>query len=310
MQEIFSLFAVFLAIFIFGMTAMRIGLYNLSQKKLKDVLLRFTSNPFKGLLVGTVITALLQSSSAVMVITIGLVAAGYLTFKHSIGIILGANIGTTFTAEFITIDIYQSILPLLFIGAILLLTRYQLSFNIGAICFGIACLFLAMDGFEGLAEPLATIPFIHRWLEITNGSGLAGIGIGTLLTAVIQSSTATTGIVMGFINGHLLSLPAGTAIIMGANIGTCITAFLASIGARHEAKLVAYAHIWLNVIGVILFFPFIQILSNIALLLTQSPDLQLAHVSLLFNIISSLLALPLTGLLSAFILRVHGQKTT
>ncbi|WP_352222698.1 Na/Pi symporter [Bacillus sp. SM2101] len=308
MAKIISLFAVYLSIFLFGMTVMRIGLFNISHEKMKHVIKRLTINPFSGFLVGIVVTALLQSSSAVMIITIGLVATGYINFKQSIGIILGTNIGTTFTTEFITIDLEAAILPLIIIGFLFLFTNNIKLFSTGAIAFGLGCLFVAMNGFEQLAEPLSLIPSVQSFLEITNKSGIFGVGLGTFLTAIIQSSTATTGIVMGFMNENVLSLQAGIAIILGSNIGTCITAFLASIGASHEAKLTAYAHIWLNVLGVAIFYPFIKSLGTIAELLTTIPDVQLAHVSVIFNVICSLIALPLTGLIASFIIRIHSTK--
>lgn len=309
MINIITQFAIFIAIFLYGMTVMRIGLYNLSHKRMKQVLVNMTNTPLKGMIIGTVITAILQSSSAVMIITIGFIAAGLLTFKQSIGIILGTNIGTTITTEFITIDlIYHSIIPLLLIGALLLFTKRLLSFNIGAILFGLGCLFVAMNGFETLARPLSTIPVIHSSLELSNENNLIGVGLGTLLTAVIQSSSATTGIIMSFMSENLVTLSSGIAIILGANIGTCVTAFIASIGANLESKLAAYAHIWLNIFGVILFYPFIKFLGAAAETVTSLPDVQLAHVSVIFNVLSSIIALPLAGLLAQFIMKVHGKQ--
>lgn len=309
MIEILTLFAIFIAIFLYGMTVMRIGLYNLSHKKLQQILISMTDTPLKGMIIGTIITAILQSSSAVMVITIGFIAAGILTFKQSIGIILGTNIGTTLTTEFITIDLlFYAIIPLLIIGAILLLTKNMISFSTGAILFGLGCLFVAMNGFENLAKPLSTIPVIHSSIALSNQNNLIGLGLGTLLTAVIQSSTATTGIVMGFMSENLVTLSSGIAIVFGANIGTCVTAFIASIGANIEAKLAAYAHIWLNIFGVILFYPFIKFLGDAASMLTSLPDVQLAHVSVIFNVLTSMIALPLAGLLAQFIMRLHGKQ--
>ncbi|NSL50282.1 Na/Pi symporter [Calidifontibacillus erzurumensis] len=308
MIKIFTLFTVFIAIFLYGMTVMRIGLYNLSHKRIQELLVKITDSPFKGMVVGTFITAILQSSSAVMVITIGFIAAGMLTFKQSIGIILGTNIGTTLTTEFIAFDLFDAILPLLLIGAILLFTKNHISFNIGAILFGLGCLFVAMNGFENLAKPLSSIPVVHTSIKLSNESNLIGVGLGTLLTAIIQSSTATTGIIMGFLNENLVTLTSGIAIVLGANIGTCITAFIASIGANKEAKWAAYAHIWLNIFGVLLFFPFIKSLGDVASFLTSLPDVQLAHVSVIFNVLSSFIALPLAGLLAQFIMKLHGEK--
>ncbi|MBM7701473.1 Na/Pi symporter [Metabacillus iocasae] len=308
MLQVLSFFTVYIAIFIFGMTVLRTGLYNVSQHKMKQWLMQMTKHPFQGMLVGAFVTAILQSSSAVMVLTVGLVATGYLTFKQSIGIILGTNIGTTITTELITFQIDQFVVPMLVLGALLLLFSNLFLSCIGAMLFGLGCIFVSMNGFEHLAAPLSKLPSIEVVIQQANTSELLGLWLGTFMTAIIQSSTATTGIIMSFLNENILSLQAGIAILFGANIGTCITAILASIGSNREGKLTAFAHAWLNVFGVIVFFPFIQTFSLLATKLTQFPDAQLAHVSLIFNIVCSILALPLTNVLAKFIIKVHGRE--
>ena len=307
-KELISLFAVFIALFLFGMTVMRAGLTNVIQDTLKEKLLQLTDSPLKGLLLGTVVTAILQSSSAVMIMTVGLVAAGYISFKHSIGIILGSNIGTVVTLEMIAFDLSSISLPLLLVGVCLLMIPRQSAFCAGCITFGLACIFIAMQGLEKLAYPLASLPFTHSFFQLTNDSDLVGVGLGTALSAIIQSSTATTAIAMGFINENILALPAGIAIMLGANIGTCFTAFLASIGSNHSARLVAFAHIWLNILGVLLFLPFIETLSSLSIGLTSIPNLQLAHASTIFNVICSILMLPFVHYFAKFIITLHGKK--
>lgn len=307
MEQLLSLFAVYITIFLFGMTVMRTGLINLSQDRLKSVLMKMTSTPFKGLIAGTIITAMLQSSSAVMVMTVGLVAAGYLTFKQSIGIILGTNIGTTFTTEIIAFNITLIIIPLLIIGVILLNMNKHFTYCLGCISFGLGSIFVAMHGLESLAYPIAAIPSAYYFLQLTNEHNLIAIGVGTVLSALIQSSTATTAIAMGFINDQILALTAGIGIVLGANIGTCFTAFLASVGAMRSAKLVAFAHIWLNIIGVLIFFPFIGWLGALATSLTSLPSLQLAHAGSIFNIITSLAVLPFVSLFAQFVTKLHSK---
>ncbi|WP_312028285.1 Na/Pi symporter [Bacillus sp. HMF5848] len=304
-----SNFLVFVILFIFGMTVMRVGLFNLSANKMKAYLIKFTDNPFKGLITGTIITAILQSSSAVTILTIGLVTAGYITFKQSIGIILGTNIGTTFTTEIITFDLSNVIIPFLVVGTLLMFVPKVKIFSFGAFLFGLGCMFVSMNGFELLAAPISVIPSVQTFLQESNNNSLLAVAIGTVLTAIIQSSTATTGIIMSFLNENILSLSTGIAIVLGANVGTCVTALLASIGASHQAKLTAYTHVWLNVIGVILFFPLIKWFVYVASTLTSFPDVQLAHVSLIFNVLSSIIALPLTGLLATFIIKLHGRTS-
>jgi phosphate:Na+ symporter len=308
MNEIVSLFAVLIALFIFGMTVMRLGLQSLSKKSLKQTLLKMTETPLKGFLIGIFVTALLQSSSAVMVITIGLVAAGMITFRQTIGIILGTNVGTTVTVEIITFDLTQAIVPMLIIGAVLLFFRSHVPFCIGCILFGFGTIFTAVNGFEGLSVPLAELNYIHTLLLETNENSLMGAATGALFTAVIQSSSAATGIAMAFINNDLMNLRAATAIVFGANIGTCLTAYLASIGASAEAKLVSYAHIWLNVLGVLLFLPFIDLLGSVATSLTDVPDEQLAHISVIFNVVCSLLVLPFVSPFANLMVKIHRVK--
>ncbi len=309
MGKLFSLFAVYITIFLFGMTVMRTGLVNLSQDRLKITLIKMTDKPWKGLLVGTIVTAILHSSSAVMVMTVGLVAAGYLTFKQSIGIILGTNIGTCFTAELITFNITSIIIPLLSIGVVFLNMKRHITYCLGCVSFGLGCIFVSMQGLEKLAYPIASIPVVYNFLQLTNESNVIAIGVGAVLAALIQSSTATTAIAMGFMSDHILALPAGIGIILGANIGTCLTAFLASIGASKHAKLVAFAHIWLNIIGVFAFFPFIDWLSMVSASLTTIPNLQLAHAGMIFNLISSFVILPFVPVFSKFITILHGRTS-
>ena len=302
------LFIFCILLFIFGMNIIRIGLFHISAEKLKSWLIRLTSSPFKGMLTGTFITALLQSSTAVMVITIGLISAKIMTFPQSIGIILGTNIGTTFKTELITFDIDAAIVPLAVIGAILILFQNKKTRSIGMAVFGIAAVFTAMKGFEYLAQPLTSLPIVHNGLLKLNGSIFMSLLIGTILTIIIQSSTAMTGIAMGFLTAGLLKLDAGIAIMLGANIGTCITAIIASIGGGKEAKLAAYAHVWLNVFGVLLFIPLIPTLTTLAPYIASHKDVQLAHISVIFNVASSLIVLPFATRFGKMILYLHDKK--
>jgi phosphate:Na+ symporter len=287
------------------MNIIRIGLFNLSAAKLKDWLIKLTSTPLKGMLTGTLITALLQSSTAVMVITIGFVSARMMTFPQSIGIILGTNIGTTFKTELITFDIDTAIVPLSIIGAFLILFKNRKARSIGFLIFGIASVFTAMKGFELLANPLTQVPFVKQALMSLNDSIFFSVMAGAVLTAIIQSSTAMTGIAMGFLTAGLLQLDAGIAIVLGANIGTCITAVIASIGGGQEAKLAAFAHVWLNVFGVLLFIPLIPFLNSVAPYLADHIDVQLAHISVIFNVAVSLIVLPFATQFGHMILYLH-----
>jgi len=300
-KEFLSLLIVFIALFLFGIYILRSGLLQVGTTKIKTILLKTTDSPFKGLIVGILITMLFQSSSVVTVLLVGLVAASLMKFTHSIGVILGANIGSCFTLELIAFNVTDFALPLIAIGFICLLFTRSSLYIIGCVTFGIGCIFLSMNGLETLAEPLRTLPVTEYFFQWTNDHYLAGISVGAIVTTIIQSSTATIGIAMSFIEGLSLTSESGVAIMLGANIGTCFTAYIASIGAGKTARLVAHAHIWLNLLGAVLFYPFIEFLAHFSSLLSESPSVQLAHASTIYNVVCSLLVLPFAGSFARFV---------
>lgn len=287
---------------------MRSGLYNLSAGRMNNWLAKLTSTPWKGVLTGTIITALLQSSSAVMIITIGLVSARMLTFPQSIGIILGTNIGTTFTTELITFNIESLLVPFAIAGAVLAVLNNKFCRSAGIALLGISSIFTAMRGFEYLAGSLENNTYVMKLLLALDNSHLYSVLAGVILTAIIQSSTATTGMVMGFLSTGLMGLDTGIAIMLGSNIGTCADAYLASIGSGREAKLAAYAHIWVNFLGVAAFYPLIGLMASIGAAAASQPDVQLAHMSVLFNVLTSLVVLPFAQPFGRFVSRIHGGK--
>lgn len=193
------LFILTLGAFLLGMYLIRTGLYNLSADKLKHWLAKLTDSPWKGLLLGTIVTAILQSSSAVTIIVIGLVAGKMLTFTQSIGIILGANIGTTVTTELIALNIETMIIPLAIIGGILLFINKEKVRNIGLTVIGLAVVFGAMWYFKVLALPIRDMAFVDQLFLSLDNNHFYAVLAGAFVTAIIQSSTATTGITMGFI---------------------------------------------------------------------------------------------------------------
>lgn len=305
---VLTMFIIFIFIFLLGMILLRKGLFKLSADSMKDWLGRMTGTPLKGLIAGTIVTAVLHSSSAVMVLTIGLISAGLLTFRQSIGIILGSNIGTTFTLEIITINIDVFIIPLAIIGAILIVSNSERSQNIGKILFGMAAVFAAMRGFSFLADPLTSLPIIEQTLKQINSNLFFSLVVGTVLTGMIQSSTAMSGILMGFLSEGTIEFASALAAMLGANIGTCATALLASTGAGREAKLTAYAHFWLNFTGMLVFFPLIDEYAQIAPFTADRLEVQLAHASVLYNVISSLLVLPVADRFGKIIIFLHGRN--
>lgn len=301
MKAIIIPFAVGLTIFLFGMQIMKIGLDNLAGHKLKDSLTRFTKTPGHGFITGTILTMLMQSSSAVTVITIGLTNARLLTFPQTIGIILGTNIGTTFTTQIIALDIANYALPIFLLGAFLWFLPFHVLRCTGLAIAGFGCIFVGMEAMQMIAQPIRETGIFRELVLIGAENSVIGVLIGTGMTAAIQSSTAVTAITMSFIGDHLIPLTMAIAIILGSNIGTCVTAFIASIGGNIASTRVAWSHIILNVAGVLLFIPFISLLALITTMISDHPPAQVAHAQTIFNVVCSLAVLPFAGAFSRFI---------
>lgn len=305
----FFLFLLFIGLFIYGMFLFSKGLFNISGESLNKWLFTFTGAPWKGLILGTLVTAVLNSSSAVMIITIGLISARILTFPQAIGIILGANIGTTVDAEIITVDIDSLIIPMAFVGGLLALIKGKIIRNSGFMLLGLAAVFGAMWGFEYLAAPLLEMEIVNQLLLTIGNNPFYAVLAGIVIAGTIQSSSATLGITMGFLSSGIMELDTAVAIMLGANVGTCVDVLFAGYVSRaKEAKLTAWAHVWINVLGVLLFLPFIGWLTALGQQLSTHPDVQLAHVSVIFNVIVSLLFLSFANQFAKFIIKMHDRK--
>ncbi len=292
MREIILPLATGLAIFLFGMQVMRIGFENLFLEKVKKLLLYLTRTPLIGLITGTVTTALLQSSSAVTLLTISLANARVIGLKQALGIVLGANIGTVMTAELLAFQIEHWGLYFFLTGCVLFILPAVFLRSLGLVIGGFGLLFLGMETMQSIAPVLKTLGWIDA-LYAFGGEGIvSGVIAGTLLTAVIQSSTAATMMTMSFLQDQLFPLTVAIAMTLGSNIGTCITAVLGSIGTNMAAKRVAASHVLLNVCGVMFFIPFIPALASAVEWLTMHAMHQVAHAQLLFNVLCSLLVLP------------------
>ncbi|GGL40366.1 hypothetical protein GCM10007968_00380 [Sporolactobacillus putidus] len=288
-------FILYILLFMLGMGVMTGGMHELVGDRMRHTLERAADTPLKGLAIGTLASILLQSSSAVTIITVGLIGANALRFSQTVGIILGANIGTTLTGEIAALPMGSLHYVLLVAGLMIMCLPFRHSISIGSLFFGIGCLFASMAGFSSLAEPLVRSPFISGLLSDANGNLSFSVVVGTLFSAIIQSSSATTLVCMGFLDHGILSLPSAIAIMLGSNIGTCVTTYIASLGAGRAGRWTAYTHILFNVLSVLLFFPFIHPMSDFSLLIAGSGRTALAHSSVLFNLITALLAVPLAG---------------
>lgn len=311
MKEIIIPFTIGLILFLFGLQLMRTSLESLASNRLEQVLLSFTKTPLRGFATGVLSTALLQSSSAITVLTIGFVNAGVLTFAQSIGIILGTNIGTTVTTQLLTLKIEDFAVPLLFLGATLFLFPNKYWSKIGLAIGGLGCIFLGMEAMKWIAEPLRERGWISAMLEGTNHPILIGIIVSTLITALIHSSSATIAMTMGFYATGLLDLPFAIAMVLGSNLGTCFTGLLACINTNMGAKQVAVSNVLLNLAGVGLFAPFIPLISQYVPCLSNSPAEQIAHLQTLFNVVCSIIVLPLSSSFAKLIIYLTpSNKTT
>lgn len=299
-QEMIFQFLGGLGLFLFAIKYMGDGLQKAAGDRLRDILDRFTTNPFMGVLVGIFVTVLIQSSSGTTVITVGLVSAGFMTLRQAIGVIMGANIGTTITAFIIGIDVGEYAYPIMALGAVLLFffkkSKIQ---NIGQVLFGFSGLFIGLELMSSGMKPLREWqPFIDLTLNMSD-SPILGVLVGTIFTLIVQSSSATVGILQELYAGGLITLDGAIPVLFGDNIGTTITAILAALGASVAARRAAATHVLFNVVGTIVFMLVLGLFTNYVLwisgVLGLEPKMQIAFAHGTFNVVNTLIQLPLIG---------------
>lgn len=305
-----------LGLFLFAIKYMGDGLQKAAGDRLREILDRFTTNPVMGVLVGIIVTILIQSSSGTTVITVGLVSAGFMTLRQAIGVIMGANIGTTVTAFIIGFDVGAYSYPIMALGAVLLFffkkDRIQ---NIGQILFGFAGLFIGLEMMGDGMKPLRDWEaFIDLTVSFSNHP-ILGVVAGTVFTLIVQSSSATVGILQGLYSEGLIPLGGALPVLFGDNIGTTITAVLASLAASVAARRAAAAHVIFNVIGTIIFLLILPIFVNyvewISGVLGLEEKMQIAFAHGTFNVINTLIQLPFVGLLAVLVTKiVPGEDAT
>jgi phosphate:Na+ symporter len=275
------------------MYTLRKGLELFAASKLTQFLQEMTATPQRGFLSGMFVTALLQSSTALTLMAVSFVDAGLLPFENALGLILGSNIGTTITNQLLAFPVGR-FAPLIFaLGALGFLFFPQRWRYLALALSGLGLLFFALNFLQNGLSPLINEESIQKYLYNLGNNHLKAILTGTLLSALLHSSSATTGLAMILLQEGWLNLPTVLAIIFGANIGTCFTAVLASVTNSPAAQRIALFHVLLNVFGVILFYPFLEPLAKLLELFGGSPARQAANAHTLFNLLSSLLAFPL-----------------
>ncbi len=286
-----------LGIFLFGINLMSDSLKKLAGAKLKLFLEKTTNTPLKGIFVGILLTALIQSSSATSALVVGLVRAGLMTLPQAVGVIFGANIGTTFTSVLISLNIGSYSFPIMFVGAFLIffIKRKKIQ-NFGKVLFGFGMMFFGLDTMGSALKQLVQLPAFAEMLQSVGDKPMLGVLVGVLTTAIVQSSSATIGILQQLYSTGGVPLIGAIAIVLGDNIGTTITSIMASVGGTSSAKRTALVHVLFNSFGTILFLillkpyhQFIIFLSNLIGIdyTIDKFTISLAHVS--FNIATVLI---------------------
>ena len=284
-----------LALFLYGMQMMSNGLETAAGNKMKQILEKLTSNRIKAVLVGAVITAVIQSSSATTVMVVGFVNSGLMTLNQAVWIIMGANIGTTITGQLIALDI-GAIAPLIaFLGvACIMFMKNEKARHISEIFAGLGVLFIGMDMMSSSMQPLRdSAMFMDFMTSFSNP--LLGILVGAVFTAIIQSSSASVGILQALASTGMIPLSSAVFVLFGQNIGTCITAVLASIGMKVNAKRTTVIHLLFNIIGTVLFTVICLMTPYVTWIEAMTPGdpvAQIANAHTVFNIVTTLLLLP------------------
>ena len=296
-----------LALFLYGMQMMSSGLEAAAGNRMKRILEKLTANRFLGVLVGAGITAVIQSSSAMTVMVVGFVNSGMMTLRQAVWIIMGANIGTTITGQLIALDIGQLAPLFAFVGvAMVVFFKKPQIHHYGNILAGLGVLFIGMEMMSSSMEPLREWPAFVEMVS-TFSNPLVGIAAGTLFTAIIQSSSASVGILQAMAAGGIVGLDSAVYVLFGQNIGTCITAVLASFGTSRNAKRTTIIHLMFNLFGTVLFTIICMttpLTDLVASFTPGSPDSQIANMHTLFNIVTTLILLPFGTLLVKVAMRI------
>ena len=292
-----------LALFLYGMQMMSGGLEAAAGNKMKQILEKLTSNRFLAVAVGALITAVIQSSSATTVMVVGFVNSGMMTLSQAVWIIMGANIGTTITGQLIALDVGMMAPLFAFAGvAMVVFLKNPKAHHYGEIIAGLGVLFIGMGMMSDSMKPLREVPeFVN--LMTTFSNPIIGIGVGAIFTAVIQSSSASVGILQSLASNGLIGLGDAVFVLFGQNIGTCITAVLAAIGTSRNAKRTTVIHLTFNIIGTTVFTIICLLFPLTALVESMTPGnapAQIANMHTLFNIVTTLLLLPVGQYLAKF----------
>ena len=312
-QKIVFEFVGGLGILLFGIKFMGDGLQKTAGEKIRDLLDKYISNPIIGVLTGIILTIILQSSGGTTVITVGLVSAGFMTLRQAIGVIMGANIGTALKEFLVGVEIADYSLPIIFIGALLLFFyKRKKIHNFGQIVFGFGTLFFGLElMYDGL-RPLINLQVFQDLTISISDIPILGVFVGTLFTVIVQSSSATIGILQDLYKQGVIDLYSALPVLFGDNIGTTITAVLASIGTSIAARRTALTHVIFNVIGTIIFMIFLPLFSIVMEYLqgifNLRPEITIAIAHSTFNITNTVILLPFIGSIAWLVTKIIPGK--
>ena len=298
-----------MGMFLYGMEMMSDGMKMTAGNSMRMILEKLTSNKFLSVFVGAFVTMVIQSSSATTVMLVSFVNSGLLNFTQALGVILGSNIGSTVTAQIVAFKVTDYALILIAAGSLMsLFSKKETVKNLGYVILGFGLLFYGMKVMSDTMKPLRSDPTFNSILTSFENPFL-GILAGAIFTALVQSSSATTGIVITLASGGSITLEAGIPLIFGANIGTCVTAMLAGLNASRDAKRVAIGHVTFNVLGVLLFCFWIPTFSEMVAQTSSNIPRQIANAHTFFNIFASIIFIPFTGYIAKTIIRYFPDKT-
>lgn len=302
-----------LGIFLLGIKYMGDGLQKFAGDRLRDVLDKFTSNPVLGVLAGILVTVLIQSSSGTTVLTVALVNAGFMTLRQAIGVIMGANVGTTITAFIIGINVGEYSLPILAVGCFMLFFFKNQKVNvIGQAIFGFGALFFGLKLMGNGMAPLKDLQVFHELTLSIADTPILGVMVGTVFTLVVQSSSATIGILQNLYAEGAMTLQQSLPVLIGDNIGTTITAILASLGASIAARRAALTHVIFNMVGATIFVLILRIYTDfvgfLQMKLNLNPEMTLAFAHGTYNISNTLIQLPFVGALAWMVTKIIPGK--
>ena len=299
-----------LGLFLYGMKLMGDGLENVAGECLKGILEKITSNRLMGVFVGTIVTAIIQSSSATTVMVVSFVNAGLMSLTQATGVILGSNIGTTITAQMVSFKL-EVVAPIFIgVGAILMMAaKKKKTKELAVISVGFGILFMGMGMMSSSMEPISELQAFKDFILVVGTNPLLGVFVGVVMTAVLQSSSATTAILVALATAGTIDMKVAFPMVLGCNIGTCVTAIIASLTANRTAKKAALIHLLFKIFGTILFLPFVsQVVKVVAHMTPDNLGRQVANAHTIFNIVITVVMLPVSTYVVKLVDRMLPEK--